>query len=92
MFYAWLAAAGLDLTAEDSGSGGRADLVVEFGRNVYLFELKVVEQASTGTALAQLQAKGYAGKYRGRAAEVHLIGLEFSKAQRNVVAFDTARA
>ena len=92
VFYAWLAAAGLDLTAEDSGSGGRADLVVEFGENVYLFELKVVEQASTGTALAQLQAKGYAEKYRRRAAEVHLIGLEFSKAQRNVVAFDTARA
>ena len=92
VFYAWLAAAGLDLTAEDSGSGGRADLVLEFGENVYLFDLKVVEQASMGTALAQLQAKGYAEKYRRRAAEVHLIGLEFSKAQRKVVAFDTARA
>ena len=52
----------------------------------------MVEQASTGTALAQLQAKGYAEKYRGRAAEIHLIGVEFSKEQRNLVAFETARA
>ena len=92
VFYAWLAAAGLDMTAEDSGSGGRADLLVEFAGNAYLFELEVVEHASTGTALAQLKAKGYAEKYRGRAVEIHQIGVEFSKEQRNVVAFETARA
>ncbi|MCY4025956.1 MAG: AAA family ATPase [Acidobacteria bacterium] len=92
VFYAWLTAAGLDLTAEDSSSAGRADLVARFGGNVYLFEFKVVEQASTGAALAQLRSKGYADKYRPQAAEVHLIGVEFSKEQRNVVAFETALA
>ena len=92
VFYAWLTAAGLDLTAEDSRSAGRADLVAQFGGNVYLFEFKVVEQASKGAALAQLRSRGYANKYRPEAAEIHLIGVEFSKEQRNVVAFETARA
>ena len=92
VFYAWLTAAGLDLTAEDSSSAGRADLAAKLGGNVYLFEFKVVEHASTGAALAQLRAKGYAEKYRPQAAEIRLIGVEFSKEQRNVVAFETARA
>ena len=91
MFYAWLTAAGLDLTAEDSSSAGRADLVAKFGGNVYVFEFKVVEQSSKGAALAQLRSRGYADKYRPRAKEIHLIGVEFSKEQRNVAAFETAR-
>ena len=92
VFYAWLTAAGLDLTAEDSSSAGRADLAARLGGNAYLFEFKVVEQASTGAALAQLRARGYAEKYRRRAAEVHLIGVEFSRERRNVVGFEAARA
>ena len=60
--------------------------------NVYLFEFKVVEQAPGEAALAQLKAKGYADKYRHRAREVHLIGVEFSRQERNVVAFETERA
>ncbi|MCY4077403.1 MAG: PD-(D/E)XK nuclease domain-containing protein [Acidobacteria bacterium] len=92
VFYAWLTAAGLDLTAEDSSSAGRADLVAKLGGNVYLFEFKVVEQASKGAALAQLRSRGYADKYRPRAAEIHLIGVEFSEERRNVVAFETALA
>ena len=92
MFYAWLAAVGLDVTVEDSGAAGRADLAVRLDGNVYLFEFKVVEQAPGEAALAQLKAKGYADKYRHRAREVHLIGVEFSRQERNVVAFETERA
>ena len=92
VFYAWLAAVGLDVTVEDSGAAWRADLAVRLDGNVYLFEFKVVEQAPGGAALAQLRAKGYADKYRHRAREVHLIGVEFSRQERNVVAFETERA
>ena len=92
VFYAWLAAVGLDVTVEDSGAAGRADLAVRLDGNVYLFEFKVVEQAPGEAALAQLKAKGYADKYRHRAREVHLIGVEFSRQERNVVAFETERA
>ena len=92
VFYAWMAAVGLDVAVEDSGAAGRVDLAVRLDGNVFLFELKVVEQAPGGAALAQLKAKGYADKYRHRAREVHLIGVEFSRQERNVVAFETERA
>ena len=92
VFYAWLAAVGLDVTVEDSSAAGRADLAVRFDGNAYLFEFKVVEQAPEGSALAQLKTKGYADKYRHQAREVHLIGVEFSRRERNVVAFETERA
>ena len=89
VFYAYFASVlGPVITVEESGSGGRADMAVRAGGRVYLFEFKVVEQAGPGAALAQLQAKGYADKYRGLGEPVHLIGVEFSSASRNVVAFD----
>ena len=73
--YAWLAAVGLDIAVEDASSWGRADLAVRFAGAVYLFEFKVVEQAPEGSAMAQLQAKGYADKYRVETEEIYLIGL-----------------
>ena len=89
VFYSYFAAVlGPAVTVEDSSSRGRADLAVRAGGQVYLFEFKVVEQAGPGAALAQLQARGYADKYRGAGAPVHLVGVEFSSASRNVVAFD----
>ena len=89
VFYAYFASVlGPVITVEESGSGGRADMAVRAGGRVYLFEFKVVEQAGPGAALAQLKAKRYADKYRGRGEPVHLIGVEFSSASRNVVAFD----
>ncbi|MEB3221024.1 MAG: ATP-binding protein [Candidatus Sericytochromatia bacterium] len=57
---------------------------------VYLFEFKVVEQVPDGRALAQLQAKGYAEKYREPGVTVTLVGIEFSREQRNVVGFEVA--
>ena len=92
VFYSYFAAAGLDVTVEDAGSRGRADMAVRFGGAVYLFEFKVVEQAGEGAALAQLKARGYADKYRASGAPVHLIGVEFSRETRNVTAFAAERA
>ena len=92
VFYSYFAATGLDVTVEDSGSRGRADMAVRFGGAVYLFEFKVVEQAGEGAALAQLKARGYADKYRASASPVHLIGVEFSRETRNVTAFAAERA
>ena len=92
VFYSYFAATGLDVTVEDAGSRGRADMAVRFGGAVYLFEFKVVEQAGEGAALAQLKARGYADKYRASGSPVHLIGVEFSRETRNVTAFATERA
>ena len=89
VFYAYFASVlGIGITVEDSADRGRADMAVRFGGRVYLFEFKVIEQAGPGAALAQLKAKAYADKYRGQGEPIHLIGVEFSSASRNVVTFD----
>ncbi len=92
VFYSCFQALGLDVRVEDSSSRGRLDLAVLFNGTVYLFEFKVVEAGPEGVALAQLRERGYAEKYRGRSEPIHLIGVEFSKETRNVVAFDAEPA
>ena len=57
VFYSYFAGLGLNITVEDSSSQGRVDMAVQFNDNIYLFEFKVVELASEGAAMAQLQAK-----------------------------------
>ena len=86
VFYSHLAALGLELIAEDVTHHGCIDLTVKLPERIYLFEFKVVADEPEGAALAQLRAKGYAEKYRGQGVPVHLVGVEFSKRQRNVVA------
>ena len=83
--YSWFAAQGFDIVAEDSGSKGRADMAVSFDGQVYLFEFKTVEKEPEGRALAQLRERDYAAKYRGK--QIYLIGVEFSRAERNIVGF-----
>ena len=41
-----------------------------------------------GSAMAQLKSRRYADKYRGPHQSIWLIGVEFSKDTRNVVAFE----
>ena len=65
-------------------------LAVRTGGHLYLFEFKVAEMAPPGAALAQLQERRYADKYRARGEPIHLIGVEFSRDTRNVTAFAVA--
>ncbi|MBK5929410.1 AAA family ATPase [Halochromatium salexigens] len=88
VFYAYFASLGLDLTPEESSNAGRLDLALRFNAQVYLFEFKVVELAPEGGALQQIKEKGYAEKYRAEGLPIHLIGVEFSREQRGVVAFE----
>ena len=88
--YSYFAALGYEIVVEDSTSHSRLDMAVRTGGHVYLFEFKVVEMASPGSALAQLQERDYAAKYRGRGEPIHLIGVEFSRDRRNVTAFEVA--
>ena len=62
-------------------------MAVLFAGQVFLFEFKVVEANPNGSALQQIKDMGYADKYRSRGEPIHLIGVEFSKASRNVVGF-----
>ena len=92
MFYSYFAALGYDVTVEESSSHGRLDMGVRADGHVFLFEFKVAEMAPPGSALAQLQERGYADKYRATGEPVHLVGVEFSRASRNVTAFEVADA
>ena len=92
VFYSYFAGLGLDVRVEDSTSHGRLDLAVVFNENVYLFELKVVELAGEGAAMAQLRSRGYADKYRHLGWPIHLVAVEFSRDTRNLAAFEAARA
>ena len=76
------------VTVEDASHHGRVDMTVEAFGQLYLFEFKVVEQLPEGSALAQLKAKGYADKYRDRGMPIYLVGVEFSKEQRQIAAFE----
>ena len=87
IFYSYFAALGLDIRLEDTTNKGRIDMAVLFEAQVYLFEFKVVELTPEGRALQQIKDKGYADKYRARGEPIHLIGVEFSKASRNIVGF-----
>ena len=92
VFYSWFAAAGLDVCVEDSTSRGRLDMAVLFNDQIYLFELKTVEKEPEGTVMAQIEARGYADKYRHLGQPIHLVGVEFSREERNVAAFSVGRA
>jgi PD-(D/E)XK nuclease superfamily len=88
IFYSYFAALGLDIRLEDTTHKGRIDMAVLFEGQVLLFEFKVVELTPEGRALQQIKDKGYADKYLARGEPIHLIGVEFSKASRNIVGFE----
>ena len=92
VFYSYFAGLGLNIAVEDSSSHGRLDMAVLFNSHVYLFEFKVVEMASEGAAMGQLQERRYADKYRALGQPIYLIAVEFSKDTRNLAAFEVERA
>ena len=92
VIYSCFAAQGFDLIPEDSSSGGRADMVVRFNDGICIFEFKLLKDGPDGGALAQIKDRGYADKYRHLDQPIHLIGVEFSQAERNIAAFEVERA
>ena len=87
VFYSYFAALGYEIVVEESSSHGRLDMAVRAGGQVYLFEFKVVELAPPGSALAQLQERDYAAKYRGegQADPPHRGGVQPRHPQRDRV-------
>lgn len=88
VFYAFFASLGLDIRVEESSNAGRLDMAILFENRAYIFEFKLVDEAPEGKALAQILAKGYDQPHRAAGREVHCIGIEFSRAKRNIVAWD----
>ena len=84
--YCYFTALGLDVRAEESTNQGQLDMAVVFKENVYIFEFKVNELTKPARAIAQIKEKKYHEKYTGK--ETVLIGVEFSKQDRNITRFE----
>jgi hypothetical protein len=104
VFYAFFASLGLPITVEESSNAGRLDMVVRFaggpalqgsqseGRAL-IFEFKLVDDEATpggNSALAAIEERGYPDRYRAEGVPVDCIGIEFSRKQRRIVAWDVA--
>ena len=105
VFYAWFQASMDGVAVEDATSRGRLDMAVVLGDGAYVFEFKVTRRAAGASragsaggapadvaALAQLKARRYGDKYRTPNRTVHLIGVEIGAEERDITAFDVARA
>ena len=92
VFYSYFTALVAQVAVEDSTSRGRLDMTVLYHGHIFLLEFKVIEQSGSGTALAQLQQRGYADKYRARSEPIHLIGIDFSSRTRNIERFEAETA
>lgn len=92
LFYSLFKGANLDVRVEESTNRGRIDMAVVDNKGVFLFEFKVVARKPAGKALKQLREKKYADKFRHLGLPIHLIGVEFSNKERNIVAFDVEQA
>ncbi len=86
VIYTYLASLGVTLITEDVTNKGRIDLTVIVKDKVYILEFKVKANFSEDKSpLDQIKEKKYYEKYRGKYKEIYLIGITFSKEERNIV-------
>ncbi len=70
-----------NIGSEIQTNHGRIDLVIETDKRVYIFEFKM---DNAGKALEQIHEKKYGEKYRGKGKDLVLVGVSFSKEERNI--------
>ena len=88
IFYAYFTATGLDVTAEDTTNKGRIDLTIKLDDKIYIIEFKVIEVDKTkGSALEQIKRKKYSEKYQQKEKKIYLVGIEFSRDDKNIKNF-----
>ena len=85
VLYAMLKVTGMQVSAEERTNRGRIDLVIETANAIYIFEMKVNKPAKD--AILQIREKGYADKYRMEGKRLILVGLSFSRQDRNITEF-----
>jgi len=91
IFYAVMNMLGFDVYAEVSTSRGRIDAVLELSDRVYIMEFKYAEcqkgasveekqtlfEATLTEGMGQIEAKGYADRYRGSGKTVYKAAFAF---------------
>jgi hypothetical protein len=89
IFYCYFTAIGLDVRAEDVTNHGQVDMTVFFENRVYVFEFKVIEMTEAGSALVQIKERRYYEKYISENdTEIYLIGVEFSRDNKNITHYE----
>ena len=82
VFYLMLSASGAEVVTEILTSRGRIDIAVFFSDKTYIIELKCNQDAAL--AIQQIKEKGYADKYRGKAKQIILLGINFDSVKREI--------
>jgi PD-(D/E)XK nuclease superfamily len=73
---------GVYITSEVHTKNGRADAIVQIDNNIYCLEFKLDKSAKD--AIQQIKEKDYLEKFRKTGKALHLIGINFSKTQKEV--------
>jgi len=73
------------LQVEQPQARGQVDLVIAYQGRVWLLEFKVAELGDGQRALDQIKARGDHHRYVGQL--MTLIGMDFSREQRNLSGF-----
>ena len=89
LVYCLFAALGVETRAEEASHQGQVDLVIEYQGRIWLLEFKLAEADDGQRALDQIKTRGYHLRYIGQ--PVTLIGMDFSREQRNLVGFSWER-
>ncbi len=76
----------LDVQSEITKHKGRLDLVVETEKFLYLMEFKLDEPAEN--AIEQIKNRAYLTSYANSTKTIYLVGIGFSKTERNVAAWE----
>ena len=87
VLYAYFAALGIDIMAEDVTSTGRIDITLLLEDKIYILEFKV----GTEDALEQIKQNNYAQKYLSRGKDIYLVGINFNEQSRGIVGFECER-
>ncbi|MGC8927125.1 MAG: PD-(D/E)XK nuclease domain-containing protein, partial [Myxococcota bacterium] len=89
IFYSVFASLGYDIRVEESTNRGRIDMGIITQKEVIIFEFKVVDGGGEGRrAIEQIKEKRYYERYMNMGREIYIVGIEFSKEERNIVRFD----
>jgi len=85
--------AGLEIQVEALSVQGDADLVLWLGQQIFIFEFKVAASEAKSApklaaAMQQVREKKYYEPYLQSGKLIHLVGMVFGKAERNLVALD----
>ncbi len=88
IFYSYFASLGLDVIPEDTTNHGKIDMTLKFEGVIYIFEFKVTELVKdNNSALQQIKDRKYYQKYSD-VKDIYQIGIEFSKEERNITAYE----